>query len=85
MVVAQLGERFLPTPEFRSLNPDIGKILSTNHTIEKTKNIEKEAHLWKKNRLRDNESRGGNAKRVKVILAFKGYNLTNVTLNKYFE
>ena len=27
----------LPTPEIRGLNPDIGKILSTNCTIEKTK------------------------------------------------
>ena len=30
VVVAQLVERSLPTPEIRSLNPNIGKILSTN-------------------------------------------------------
>ena len=37
MAVAQLIERSLPTPKVRGLNPDIGKILSTNSTIEKTK------------------------------------------------
>ena len=37
VVVAQLVERTLPTPEIRASNPDIGKILSTNCTIEKTK------------------------------------------------
>ena len=37
LVVAQLVERSLPTPEIRGLNPDIGKILSANCTIEKTK------------------------------------------------
>ena len=37
MVVAQLVEQLLPTPEIRGLNLDIGKILSTNCTIEKTK------------------------------------------------
>ena len=35
--MAQLIERLLPTPEIRSSNPDIGKILSTHCTIEKTK------------------------------------------------
>ena len=42
-VVAQLVERSLPTPEIRDSNPDIGKILSTNCTLEKTKNYRKEA------------------------------------------
>ena len=37
LAVAQLIERSLSTPEVRGLNPDIGKILSTNSTIEKTK------------------------------------------------
>ena len=37
MIVAQLVERSLPIPKIRGLNPDIGKILSTNFTIEKTK------------------------------------------------
>ena len=37
VVVAHLIERSLSTPEIRGLNPDIGKILSTNSTIEKTK------------------------------------------------
>ena len=37
MVVAQLVERSLPTPEIRGLNPDIGKVLSTNCTLEKMK------------------------------------------------
>ena len=37
MVVAQLVERSLPTPKICGLNPDIGKILSTNCIIEKTK------------------------------------------------
>ena len=35
MVVAQLVERLLPTPEILGSNPDFGKILSTNCTIEK--------------------------------------------------
>ena len=35
--MAQLVEQSLLTPEIRGLNPDIGKILSTNCTIEKTK------------------------------------------------
>ena len=34
MVVAQLVEWLHPTPEIRGLNPVIGKILSTNCTIE---------------------------------------------------
>ena len=37
LVAAQLVEQLLPTPEIRSSNPDIGKILSTNCVIEKTK------------------------------------------------
>ena len=37
VVVAQLIEQSLPTPEIRGSNPDIGKILSANYTIEKTK------------------------------------------------
>ena len=37
MVVAQLVERSLPTPEIGGSNPDIGKVLSTNCTLEKTK------------------------------------------------
>ena len=42
VVVAQLVERLLRTPEIHSLNLDIGEnfnsvILSTNFTIEKTK------------------------------------------------
>ena len=37
VVVAQLVERSLPTPEVRGSNPDIGKVLSTNCTLEKTK------------------------------------------------
>ena len=50
MVVAQLVERSLPIPEIRSSNPDIGKILSTNCTIEKAKIMKKRlgmAHLEK--------------------------------------
>ena len=35
--MALLVELSLPTPEIGGLNPDIGKILSTNGTIEKTK------------------------------------------------
>ena len=37
VVEAQLVERLLLTPEIRSLNPDISKILATNCTIEKSK------------------------------------------------
>ena len=37
VVVAQLAERSLPTPEIWGSNPDIGKIVFTNCTIEKTK------------------------------------------------
>ena len=37
VVVAQLVEQSIPTPEIRSSNPVIGKILSTNCTIEKMK------------------------------------------------
>ena len=35
--MAQLVEKLLPTPEIRSLNSNIGEILSTNSTIGKTK------------------------------------------------
>ena len=45
MVVAQLVEQTLPTPEICSSNPDIDKILSTNCTIEKTK-IKKKRLEW---------------------------------------
>ena len=37
VVVAQLVERLLTTPEIRNLNPEISKILSTYCNIEKTK------------------------------------------------
>ena len=37
VVVAQLLDRSLLTPEIRGSNPDIGKSLSTNCTIDKTK------------------------------------------------
>ena len=37
VVVAQLVDRSLRTPEIRGLNPDKCKILSTNCIIEKTK------------------------------------------------
>ena len=37
VVVAQLVEWLLPTPEIRGSNQVIGKILFTNRTIEKTK------------------------------------------------
>ena len=40
MVVAQLVERMLPTPEIRGSNPDIGEVLSTN--CRKGENKEKE-------------------------------------------
>ena len=36
-VVAQLVEWLLPTPEIRGLNPDFGKLLSTNCKIENKK------------------------------------------------
>ena len=48
--VAQLVERSLLTPEIGGLNPDVGKMLSTNCTIEKTKIKRKRlgmAHLKK--------------------------------------
>ena len=51
VVVAQLVERSLPTPDVRGSNPDIGKVLSTNCTLEKTKIKKKRpgmAHLLKK-------------------------------------
>ena len=50
VVVAQLVERLLTTPEIRGSNPDIGKILSTNCTVEETKIKKKRpgmAHLLK--------------------------------------
>ena len=37
VVVAKMVEWSLPTPEIRGSNPDNGKILSTNCTIEKKK------------------------------------------------
>ena len=37
VIVAQLVKRSLPTPEIRGSNPDIGEILSTNCTLQKTK------------------------------------------------
>ena len=43
MIVAQLVELSLLTPEIRGSNPDISEILSTNCTKENTSNIEKEA------------------------------------------
>ena len=51
VVVAQLVEQSLPTPGIRGLNPDVGKIKSTNCTIEKTKIKKKRpgmGHLFKK-------------------------------------
>ena len=51
VVVAQLAEQLLPTPEIRGSNQDIGKVLSTYSTIEKTKIKNKwpgMAHLKKK-------------------------------------
>ena len=51
MVMAQLAERSLPTPEVPGLNPNIRKVLSTNcNKIEKTKIKKKRpgmAHLKK--------------------------------------
>ena len=41
VVVGQLVERSLPTPEIRSSNPDTGEILSTNCTFEKTNTIKR--------------------------------------------
>ena len=43
VVVAQLVERSLPTPEIHGSNPAIGKIVSTNCMIKKDENKEKEA------------------------------------------
>ena len=44
VVVAQLVERSLPTPEIRGSNPNIGKVLSTNCKLNrKDENKEKEA------------------------------------------
>ena len=48
VVVAQLVERSLPTPENHGSNSDMGKIVSTNCTIKKTKIKKKKpgmAHL----------------------------------------
>ena len=50
VVVAQLVDRLLPSPEVHGLNLVIGKILSTNSIIEKTKINKKrpgKAHLKK--------------------------------------
>ena len=50
VVMAQLEERSLSTPEIRGSIPDIGKFLSGNCTIEKTKIKKKRpgmAHLKK--------------------------------------
>ena len=49
VVMAQLVGQMLPTPEIRSLNPDIDEILTTNCTIEKMKIKKKRpgmAHLF---------------------------------------
>ena len=43
--MAQLEERSLMTPEIRSSNPDVGKILSNNCTIEKAKIKKKRSRL----------------------------------------
>ena len=43
--MAQLVERLLLTPEVCGLNPNIGKILSTNCTIEKTKKKKKRPEM----------------------------------------
>ena len=44
LLVAQLAERSFPTPEIRSLNPNINKVLSTYcKLIRKDVNKEKEA------------------------------------------
>ena len=48
VVVAQLVERSILTPEIRGSNPDIGKILSTNCPTEKTKIKKKEKRKKKK-------------------------------------
>ena len=40
LVVAQLVEQSLPTPEIRALNPNIDNILSTNCAIKKDKTNE---------------------------------------------
>ena len=55
MVVAQLVEWLLPTPEIHHLNIDIGKILSSNCRMEKTKIKKKRpgmAHLRKKDYIK---------------------------------
>ena len=44
VVVAQLVKRSVPTPEIRGSNPNIGKMLSTNCTLEKT--IVKKNKKW---------------------------------------
>ena len=47
VVVAQLVERSLPTPEIHGSNPNIGKILSTNYTLnEKRRKWEKRGTEW---------------------------------------
>ena len=46
VVVAQLVDWSLPTSDIRSSNPDNGKILSTNCTIEKAKKKRKRGREW---------------------------------------
>ena len=79
MVVAQLAERSLPTPEIRSLNPDIGNVyietyLSVNCYPKKTK-IKKErpgmAHF--KNEGLANEILTESADDTKSIHQIVGY------------
>ena len=67
VVVVQLVERLLPTPEIRSSNPDIGIILSTYCIILKTKLKKKRpgmAHLLKAKELH------ASAKSIKILETF---------------
>ena len=52
MVVPQLIERLLPTPEIHCLIPNIGKVLSTNCSLIDKAKIKKKrlgmAHLFKR-------------------------------------
>ena len=75
MVVAQMVEWSLPPPEIRGLNPDIGEILSTNCTIEKTKIKKKRAgmaHLFNKKCLKswphDSENQGSSSHFVAFLI-----------------
>ena len=52
VVVAQLVERSLTTPEICNSNPDIVKILSTNCTIEKAKIKKKRPGMYPDNQLK---------------------------------